>query len=167
MSNQVQNENDVVQKVSAMQVFMRGASKGLITCGKNMLPAIVMAYAVISILECTGLLSIIGSTFDPFMSIFGLPGVAITCILTGFMNKGGGIATALSLLASGALSTEDVTVLTMPIMILGGFMQQYIRIVVVGEVNQKHRKYIIAITVVMTFISIWLMRLFLMVVGAR
>ena len=101
------------------------------------------------------------------MSIFGLPGVAITCILTGFMNKGGGIATALSLLASGALSTEDVTVLTMPIMILRGFMQQYIRIVVVGEVNQKHRKYIIAITVVMTFISIWLMRLFLMVVGAR
>ncbi len=153
------------KRPSTMQVFMQGAGKGLNVVVKSMLPAIVMAYAVITILENIGILELIGKVCDPFMALFGLPGVAITCILTGFMNKGGGVATALSLLATGSLTVYDATVLVMPIMILGGFMQQYIRIVVVGETLPRHRKYIILITVVMTFVSIWIMHFYLKLVG--
>ncbi len=167
------NESTAAQAISQparkkepfVEVFMRGATKGWNMAIKNMFPAVILAYTVIKILTDTGILDVIGKVFDPVMAIFGLPGVAITCIVTGLMTRPGGLATGLALIAAGTLTNRDVTILIAPIMMVGGCLGQYVRVLVVSGVNPRARKYILVISFVMAFASMWLMNIILKLMG--
>lgn len=159
--------NEAVQKKKEpfVEVFMRGATKGWNMAIKNMFPAVILAYTAIKILEDTGLLTVIGKVFDPVMGIFGLPGVAITCIVTGLMTRPGGLATGLALISSGMLTNRDVTLLIVPIMMVGGCLGQYVRVLIASGVEAKPRKYILIISFVMAFVSIWITNLLMLAMG--
>lgn len=159
------NENKAKAKESIVSVFMQGAYKGLMSAIKGMLPAVLMAYVIIEILTATGILNIIGAWFDPVMALFGMPGEAITVIITAFMTRPAGMATALSLMESGLIDANDVTVLVISIMLIGGVIQQYVRVVVASEVGNKYRIPILVVTVFMTFASIWLVRPIISILG--
>lgn len=153
------------QKTPFVDVFMRGAVKGWNMAIKNMFPAVILAYTFINVLEKTGALEILQKVFDPIMIIFGMPGAAIAVIVTGMMTRPGGMATALALLSSGVLTERDVTILVIPIMIIGGCLGQYVRVIVASGAANKSHKYILLISGVMTFVSLWLMNLLLMLMG--
>ena len=153
------------KKEPFVEVFMRGATKGWNMAIKNMFPAVNLAYTAIKILEDTGLLTVIGKVFDPVMGIFGLPGVAITCIVTGLMTRPGGLATGLALISSGMLTNRDVTLLIVPIMMVGGCLGQYVRVIIASGAAAKSRKYILIISFVMAFVSIWITNLLMMAMG--
>lgn len=153
------------KKEPFVEVFMRGATKGWNMAIKNMFPAVILAYTAIKILEDTGLLTVIGKVFDPVMGIFGLPGVAITCIVTGLMTRPGGLATGLALISSGMLTNRDVTLLIVPIMMVGGCLGQYVRVIIASGAAAKSRKYILIISFVMAFVSIWITNLLMMAMG--
>lgn len=160
-----ENINPAVPKQNTVSVFMQGAYKGMMMAVKNMFPAVMFAYVLIVILEGTGLLNIIAKLFDPIMAVFGLPGVAITCIITGIMTRPAGIVTGLSLISSGLLSDRDLTILLVPIMLMGGAIGQFVRVVIVSGVSSRYQKMILITFFVIGFASMWIMNLILTIMG--
>lgn len=153
------------RKKNFVEVFMTGANKGWTMGVKNMFPAVIFAYVLIIIMEQLKLLDLIAVVFDPVMAVFGLPGVAITCIATGIMTRPAGVATGLTLISSGMLTARDLTILVVPIMLVGGCIGQFVRVVIVSGVDAKAQKWILLIDFVVAFVSMWIMNLLLTIIG--
>ena len=74
--------------------FVDGMRKGWKVATLNMLPNVVLAFVLIKALKLSGLLEIMGEWFSPVMSIFGLPGEAVTVLLSTLFSAGGGMGYA-------------------------------------------------------------------------
>lgn len=146
-----------------IDVFMKGAMQGWNVGIGSMCTAVILAYTIIAILNNTGILDIIQTVFNPLMKVFGLPGAAFACIVAGFMTRPGGMAAALALYQEGVLTGTQVTIIVIPIMIIGGALQQFVRCVIVSGVENRAHKFLWAIDIVMTFVSIWIMNLLMTV----
>ena len=74
-------------KMSAnpFDIFVIGARKGFNI--NNLVPNILMAYAVAEILKLLGVMEFLGTLFGPAMTVFGLPGEAVTVILTAWLSS--------------------------------------------------------------------------------
>ena len=113
-----------MERKTIVDIFVDGARKGWNVGTSSILPNVLMAYALIQILRVTGLLKLMGDFFGPVMAIFGLPGEAITVLMSAWLSMGGGMGVAASLFASKILSPTHVTIL-MPAIFLMGAQVQY------------------------------------------
>ena len=67
-------------------IFIIGARKGLNITLNNLVPNILMAYAVAEVLRILGVMKMVGEIFGPLMFVFGLPGEAVTVVLTAWLS---------------------------------------------------------------------------------
>ena len=73
-----------------LEEFMVGCKKGFYVGVENIMPAMVLAYALILFLQISGLMDIIASAVAPVMALFGLPGAAIVALISAFFAKAAG-----------------------------------------------------------------------------
>ena len=105
-------------------IFIIGARKGFNIAVNNLVPNILMAYAVSEVLRILGVMKMVGEIFGPMMFIFGLPGEAVTVLLTAWLSSSAAVGLAASMFANGILEPRHVTIL-MPAFFLMGAQLQY------------------------------------------
>ena len=81
MSNNTNKANN-----NPFDIFVIGARKGFTVATQNLLPNVLMAYTLSEILNLLGVMKMIGSIFGPAMGLFGLPGGAVTRLLTAWLS---------------------------------------------------------------------------------
>ena len=147
------------KKKNIIDLFIEGCRKGWDTGIRNMMPNVLMAFILIKALNVTGLLKLMGQVFAPVMALWGLPGEAVTVLVSSFMSMGGGIGAAAGLLGSNVLNAKDITVL-MPAIYLMGSMVQYLgRCLGTAEVNSKYYAIMVGIAVLNALLAMWVMKL--------
>ena len=147
------------QDKNIIDLFIEGCRKGWDTGIRNMMPNVIMAFVIIKALNVTGLLKILGSVFAPIMALWGLPGEAITVLVSSFMSMGGGIGAAAGLLGSNVLSPKDITVLMPAIYLMGSLIQYLGRCLGTAEVNSKDYGIMVGIAVLNALLAMWVMKL--------
>lgn len=147
------------KKKNIIDLFIDGCRKGYNTGISNMMPNVIMAFIIIKALNVTGLLKMMGVVFSPVMALWGLPGEAVTVLMSAFMSMGGGIGAAAGLLSSGTLTAKDATVL-MPAIYLMGSMVQYLgRCLGTAEVTSKYYGIMVAIAILNGLLAMWVMKI--------
>ena len=91
-----------------------------------------MAYVIAEMLNLLGVMQIIGHVCAPLMGLFGLPGEAITVLLTSWLSASAGTGVAVSLLSKGTLNVADITILIPAIFLMGSQLQYMGRLLGVG-----------------------------------
>lgn len=153
-------------KKSIVEIFMGGCKKGFYIGVEQILPAMILGYAIVQFLTLTGVIPYLGKIFGPVMQIFGLPGESIVVLLSAFFSKAAGAATAANLFTNGTINAVQATILIMPCMLMGTLVGHYARIVLVADVNPKHRLLLLAIPIFDSIVGMLLMRMILSFVGA-
>ena len=120
---------------------------------------IFVAYTFIYILETTGLMDLFSDIFAPVMGIFGLPPISIICLATVFFSRAGGSALAASFVVDGSLTPEQATILLPTMFLIGGTINQWVRVISICGTRSDRQKYIILMTWVLAFLSLWITRL--------
>ncbi|KAF5051263.1 nucleoside recognition domain-containing protein [Anaerotignum sp.] len=152
-------------KTSIVEVFMKGAKKGFYIGVEQILPAMILGYVIIQFLKLTGLIEILSVVFGPIMGIFGLPGEAIVVLLSAFFSKAAGAAAAANLFGEGVLTAAQCTILVMPCMLMGTLIGHFARIILVSDVNPKHRGLMLLVPLVDSVVGMLVMKLILTVMG--
>jgi len=143
------------------EMFVDGARDGWRIGIHSLLPNIVMAFILIKVLDDTGVLRVLGTVFGPVMALFGVPGVAMTALVAGLLSISGGVGVAASLLASGALSGRDITIILPGIFLLGGQLENLGRILGVIGIAPRFYPMLWGVTLLNAVIGMLLMRVFL------
>lgn len=146
-------------KKNIIDLFIDGCRKGFTTGTTNMLPNVIMAFIIIKALNVTGLLKMMGVVFSPVMALWGLPGEAVTVLMSAFMSMGGGIGAAAGLLSSGTISAKDATVLMPAIYLMGSLVQYLGRCLGTAEVQSKYYGVMIGICILNGLCAMWVMKL--------
>jgi len=149
------------RKQNVIDMFIEGARRGFTIGTTNMLPNVLMAFVIIKALNVTGLLKLLGIVFAPIMALWGLPGEAVTVLISALMSMGGGIGAAASLLTNGVLNARDITVLMPAIYLIGSLVQYLGRCLGTAEVETKYYGPMLAICLINALLSMWVMRLLL------
>ena len=89
--------NKDTQSKNPFDVFVIGARKGWNIAVNNMIPNVLMAFAIAHILDLLGVLNFMSVVFGPVMGIFGLPGQAVMALLTAWLSLSAGVGMAVSL----------------------------------------------------------------------
>ena len=144
------------KKRNIFDSFQDGARKGWNIFVKNVLPSIIMAYTFIYILETTGLMEVFSNIFSPVMGIFGLPPISIVCLATVFFSRAGGSALAASFVVDGSLTSMQATILLPTMFLIGGTINQWVRVISICGTRSDRQKYIILMTWVLAFLSLWI-----------
>ena len=144
------------KKRNIFDSFQDGARKGWNIFVKNVLPSIIMAYTFIYILETTGLMEVFSNIFSPVMGIFGLPPISIVCLATVFFSRAGGSALAASFVVDGSLPPMQATILLPTMFLIGGTINQWVRVISICGTRSDRQKYIILMTWVLAFLSLWI-----------
>lgn len=121
-----------------LEAFLEGLRRGWQVGIFSLLPNVIMAFVIIEILKVSGLLEIIGRLFGPVMNLFGLPGEAVTVLLSAWMSGLGGAGAAAGLYAEGLLSGPQLTILAPGIFLMGSQIQYMGRVLGVAGVNARH-----------------------------
>lgn len=103
-------------KKGFLDVFVSGGKKGMNLWFNNMIPSIVVAGLMVTVLEQSGLMTLIGKVFGPVMAIFGLPGEAAALWISSFLSMPAGILGTVPLVEAGVLNGEHVAILLAMIM---------------------------------------------------
>ena len=154
-------EAENTAKKSFVEIFMEGAFKGWNIGIRSMLTALVLAYALMYMLKASGAMILLERVFSPVMGLFSLPGVAITALVAALMSKPGGVATAVALYTQGVLTDVQVTVMFPALVLMGGLVSQYVRVVVVSGTDKRRHSLLIASTIGVAVLSIPLMNILL------
>ena len=144
---------------SVIEIFRGGCKKGFYIGVEQILPAMILGYAIVRFLELTGVIPILGTVFGPVMRVFGLPGEAVVVLISAFFSKAAGAATAANLYAQGMINGVQATILIMPSMLMGTLVGHYARIVLVANVNPNHRLLLLAVPIFDSIVGMLLMRL--------
>lgn len=148
------------EKRNFLQSFVLGARNGFNLSFTSMAPNVIFAFAIIRILNMTGLTEIIGKIFGPIMGIFGLPGVSATVIMAALLSTGGGIGVAAGLATDGQLNASHVGILLVGIMLLGSLVQYIGRVLGTAGVNNKHYPILIIVNLVVAFLGMFVTQFF-------
>lgn len=141
-----------------VEEFMKGAKKGFYIGAEMIMPAMVMAYALIEFLKITGLMDLIGTALSPVMGIFGLPGEASVVLLAAFFAKAAGCAAAATLYTEGILTAEQATILFPACVTMGTLVGHFARIVLVSGANKLFYPVLFAAPVIDAIIVMFLTR---------
>lgn len=155
----------IAPKKNIIEVFMAGCKKGFYIGIEQILPAMVLGYAIVQFLQLTGIVDILGKVFGPIMGIFGLPGEAVVVLVSAFFSKAAGAGTAANMFTEGIINSAQATILIMPCMLMGTLIGHYARIVLVADTNQKHRGLMLIIPIMDSILGMLLMRLVLTIMG--
>lgn len=121
-----------------IDLFIVGARKGWNMGVNNILPNVIMAYALAEILKILGVLSWLGKVCGPIMGLFNLPGEAVTVLLTAWLSMSAGAGIMASLYKSGVFTTTHVTILLTAIFLMGAQLQYLGRLLGVAGVPIKY-----------------------------
>ena len=133
MSNNTNKTNN-----NPFDIFVIGARKGFTVATQNLLPNVLMAYTLSEILNLLGVMKIVGATFAPAMGLFGLPGEAVTVLMTAWLSSSAGTGIAVSLLSNGTINGTHATILIPAIFLLGSQIQYMGRLLGVADVPKKY-----------------------------
>ncbi|SEJ43382.1 Spore maturation protein SpmB [Propionispira arboris] len=140
--------------------FVIGARKGFQIGINNLLPNVLMAYTISEILKLLGVMEFIGKVFGPFMGIFGLPGEAITVLLTAWLSSSAGAGIAVNLYASGGISNTQATILLPAIFLMGAQLQYMGRLLGVADVPKKYWPALFVTSIVNSLIAMFILKIF-------
>ena len=119
-------------------IFIIGARKGLNITLNNLVPNILMAYAVAEVLRILGVMKMVGEIFGPLMFVFGLPGEAVTVVLTAWLSSSASVGLAANMAANGILDARRVTILMPCFFLLGAQLQYMGRLLGVADVPKRY-----------------------------
>ena len=119
-------------------IFIIGARKGLNITLNNLVPNILMAYAVAEVLRILGVMKFVGEVFGPLMFVFGLPGEAVTVVLTAWLSSSASVGLAANMAANGILDARHVTILMPCFFLLGAQLQYMGRLLGVADVPKRY-----------------------------
>jgi len=142
-------------------VFVTGARKGFHIAIHNLMPNVVMAYVLAEVLNLLGIMQFLGHLFAPVMGLFGLPGEAITVLLTAWLSSSAGTGVAVSLLTKGLLTGADITILAPAIFLMGSQLQYMGRLLGVADVPKKYWPLLMLVSIINALIAMSVMRLFI------
>lgn len=148
------------KKGNVVDAFVEGAKKGYNIAISSTLPNIVLAFALIQLLDITGLLEIIGRMFQPIMVVFGLPGAAATVLMGAWLSMGGGVGIAASLVSTGDLNTNHIPILLPAIYLMGSQVQYIGRIAGTIELPSKYNIHMLIISIINAALAMLVMRIF-------
>lgn len=148
-------------KVSSnpFDIFVVGARKGFNIAINNLMPNVVMAYVIAEILNLLGIMQLVGHVFAPLMGLLGLPGEAVTVLLTAWLSSSAGTGVAISLLTKGTLDPAQITILTPAIFLMGAQLQYMGRLLGVADVPKKYWPLLMLTSVLNSIISMIVMRI--------
>ena len=133
MSNQSKHTTN-----NPFDIFIIGARKGFTIATNNLVPNILMAYAVAEVLRILGVMKFVGEVFGPLMFIFGLPGEAVTVVLTAWLSSSASVGLAANMAANGILDARHVTILMPCFFLLGAQLQYMGRLLGVADVPKRY-----------------------------
>lgn len=143
-----------------LDLFVEGAKKGWTVGINSILPNLVMAFALMQILTITGAMKLIGVVCGPLMGVFGLPGEAVTVLLTSWLSMAGGVGVAASLYSESLLTNAQVSILMPAIYLMGAQVQYMGRLLGVSETPKRWWPILFANSIVSALISMVIMRAF-------
>ena len=147
------------QSKNPFDVFVIGARKGWNIAVNNMIPNVLMAFAIAHILDLLGVLDFMSAIFGPVMGIFGLPGQAVMALLTAWLSLSAGVGMAVSLAGQRLLSGTHLTIL-LPAMVLMGSQLQYMgRLLAVADVKKKYWPLLMLTSIMNAVIAMFIMRI--------
>ncbi|WP_437891796.1 YjiG family protein [Phytobacter sp. V91] len=150
--------NQVKAPTNPFDIFVIGARKGFNIAINNLMPNVLMAYVIAEMLNLLGIMQIVGHVFAPVMGVFGLPGEAITVLLTAWLSSSAGTGVAVSLLTKGALDITQITILAPAIFLMGSQLQYMGRLLGVADVPKKYWPMLMAASVFNAVIAMLVMR---------
>ena len=161
------NESIAKKKNNAnvISLFMAGAKKGFYLCAEIVAPALILAYVLVQFLTITGLMTIIGNLVAPIMGVFGLPGEAIVALVAAFFAKAAGVATVATMYETGTLTAIQATIMFPAVITMGTLLAGFVRVIIVANVNERWHKILLVLPVIDAFISMWITKLILIVMG--
>lgn len=145
-------------KKTIVDIFIDGVRKGWTLGTQNLLPNVLMAFVLIEVLQILGLLTLIGKVFGPVMGLFGLPGEAVTVLLTGWLANGGGVGVAASLYTQGTLTSTHISILLPGLLLMGAQLQYMGRVLAVAGASSRHYPVLFAISVLNACMAMLTMR---------
>jgi len=148
------------KKGNVVDAFVEGAKNGYNIAIGGTLPNVVLAFALIQVLEITGLLDIIGRVFQPIMVLFGLPGVAATVLIGAWLSMGGGVGIAASLVSTGDLTNTHIAILLPAIYLMGSQVQYIGRIAGTIDIPSKYNIHMLIISIINAVLAMLIMNLF-------
>ncbi len=141
-------------------IFVIGARKGFNIAINNLLPNVLMAYVISEMLNLLGVMGIIGKLFAPLMGLLGLPGEAVTVLLTAWLSSSAGTGVAVSLLTKGTLDVTHITILAPAIFLMGAQLQYMGRLLGVADVPKKYWPLLMLTSILNSVIAMIIMRIF-------
>lgn len=154
----MQNKTQPAISHNPFDIFVTGARKGFHIAIHNLMPNVLMAYVIAEVLNLLGVMGFIGQVFAPVMGLFGLPGEAITVLLTSWLSASAGTGVAVSLLAKGVLNGADITILAPAIFLMGSQLQYMGRLLGVADVPKKYWPLLILVSIINATIAMLVMR---------
>lgn len=139
-------------------IFVIGARKGFNIAINNLMPNVLMAYVIAEMLNLLGVMQVIGHIFAPLMGVFGLPGEAITVLLTAWLSSSAGTGVAVSLLSQGTLDMGQITILAPAIFLMGSQLQYMGRLLGVADVPKKYWPLLMGASIFNAVIAMLIMR---------
>ncbi|WP_312456292.1 YjiG family protein [Pseudescherichia sp.] len=139
-------------------IFVVGARKGFNIAINNLMPNVLMAYVIAEMLNLLGVMQIIGKICAPLMGLFGLPGEAITVLLTAWLSSSAGTGVAVSLLTKGTLDITAITILAPAIFLMGSQLQYMGRLLGVADVPKKYWPLLMGVSILNAVIAMLVMR---------
>ena len=140
--------------------FVNGTVKGWNVATKNMLPNVVLAFAFIKMLQISGLLDAVGRLCAPVMAVFGLPGEAVTVLVSTWFSAGGGVGAAAGLYSHGLLTSDHISILMPAIFLMGAQIQYAGRILGVTGVPSRYYPLLYGTGILCAVLAMLTMRLF-------
>ena len=141
-------------------IFIIGARKGFNIAVNNLVPNILMAYAVSEVLRILGVMKMVGEIFGPMMFIFGLPGEAVTVLLTAWLSSSAAVGLAASMFANGFLEPRHVTILMPAFFLMGAQLQYMGRLLGVADVPKRYWPLLMSASILNAMLAMLLMHWF-------
>ena len=141
-------------------IFIIGARKGFNIAVNNLVPNILMAYAVSEVLRILGVMKMVGEIFGPMMFIFGVPGEAVTVLLTAWLSSSAAVGLAASMFANGILEPRHVTILMPAFFLMGAQLQYMGRLLGVADVPKRYWPLLMSASILNAMLAMLLMNFF-------
>lgn len=161
------DEKKTTEKKSIIDLFMKGCYDGFNIGVKNIMPAMILGYTLVYILQATGLMDLLGTVFSPVMGIFGLPGEAFAVLISAFFAKAAGAASGANMYATGVLTMSQAAMMLPACMLMGTLIGHYARIVLVSGTNHKWHGLLLVVPLFDAALSLWIMKVLFMVMGIQ
>ena len=155
MSNQSKHTTN-----NPFDIFIIGARKGFNIAVNNLVPNILMAYAVSEVWRILGVMKMVGEIFGPMMFIFGLPGEAVTVLLTAWLSSSASVGLAASMFANGILEPRHITILMPAFFLMGAQLQYMGRLLGVADVPKRYWPLLMSASILNAMLAMLLMNFF-------